>query len=62
MESYTRTDNVVYTVIGTFIPEIASIKEAVGLAVDKKSEIPSDFVCNICMCLVFDPYSCNKCD
>ena len=46
----------------TFIPEIASIKEAVGLALDKNSEIPPDFACNICMCIVFDPYACNKCD
>jgi hypothetical protein len=38
------------------------LKEAVGIAVDEKSEVPADFACNICMGLVFDPYACNKYD
>ena len=38
------------------------IQEVIGLALNENSEIPEDFSCNICMVLVYNPYSCNKCD
>jgi hypothetical protein len=59
MESSSKIDKLISSIKGSLIPDSAQMKEAVGAAVDEKSEIPSDFVCNICMCLVFDPYACN---
>lgn len=38
------------------------MKEAVGLALDNKSEILIDFGCNLCKNLVYDPLACDKCD
>ncbi len=60
--SFSRVAVALPTVDGAHIPEPTDIKEAVGRAVDEKSQIPVDFVCFICKCLVYDPYSCNKCE
>ena len=60
--SFSREAVVLPTVDASLIPETTDIKEAVGRAVDEKSQIPVDFVCFICKSLVYDPYSCNKCD
>ena len=54
MESSSNRDNLICSIISSLIPDRAEMKEAVGLAVDEKSEIPKDFACNICLSLVFD--------
>ena len=62
MKRQSNIEKLVSSIIGSFVPESASMKEVVGLAVDEKSVVPDDFSCNICMTLVYDPYACNKCD
>ena len=60
--SFSRVAIALPSVDGAHIPETIDIKEVVGHAIDEKSQIPGDFICNLCKCLLYDPYSCNKCD
>ena len=39
-----------------------SLKETVGAGVDASGECPSDFKCNICVQLLFEPVECGSCN
>ena len=55
MEISSKLDKYITSLIETFIHESPELKEVVGLAVDKNSEILIDFACDLCKNLVYDP-------